>query len=282
LEADGYPRSVNEPVEGTVSMDLGLKDKVALVPASSSGLGRAVAMAFAREGAKLAICSRSQESIDAVAGEIKNAHSTDVLALAADLSKKEDVENVLKQTLDTYGGIDVLVLNAGGPPPGTFDKLNDDQWYAAFELTMMSAVRLMRGAIPSMQEKGSGAIVSMSSSSIKQPIPNLLLSNAIRAGLQGALKTMSEELAGQNIRINTVIPGRIRTPRIVQLDKANADRQGKSQEEVTSQSEAAIPLGRYGEPEEFAEAVVFAASERASYMTGGVFQVDGGAVKSLW
>lgn len=263
-------------------MDLGLHGKVALVPASSSGLGRAVAMAFAREGAKLAICSRQQDKIDDVAMEIKDAHGGEVLAMSADLSKKEDVEKVLKSTLDTYGGIDVLVLNAGGPPPGTFDKLNDDQWYDAFELTMMSAVRLMRGAIPSMQEKGSGAIVSMSSSSIKQPIPNLLLSNAIRAGLQGALKTMADELAGQNIRINTVIPGRIRTPRIVQLDAANAERQGKSQEEITKASEAAIPMGRYGEPEEFAEAVVFAASERASYMTGGVFQVDGGAVKSLW
>lgn len=263
-------------------MDLGLKDKVALVPASSSGLGRAVAMAFAREGAKLAICSRRQDAIDEVAGEIKSQYGADVLAMDADLSKKEDVDKVLQSTLDTYGTIDVLVLNAGGPPPGTFDKLSDEQWYQAFELTMMSAVRLIRGALPSMQQKGSGAIVSMSSSSIKQPIPNLLLSNAIRAGLQGALKTLSDEVAGQNIRINTVIPGRIRTPRIVQLDAANAERQGKSQEQITKASEAAIPMGRYGEPEEFAEAVVFAASERASYMTGGVFQVDGGAVKSLW
>jgi 3-oxoacyl-[acyl-carrier protein] reductase len=263
-------------------MDLGLKDKVALVPASSSGLGRAVALAFAREGAKLAICSRRQDAIDEVAKEAKDAYGAEVLAMEADLANQEDIEKVLKSTLDTYGGIDVLVLNAGGPPPGTFDKLNDDQWYGAFELTMMSALRLIRGALPSMREKGQGSIVSMSSSSIKQPIPNLLLSNAIRAGLQGALKTMSEELAGENIRINTVIPGRIRTPRIVQLDAANAERQGKSQDEVTQASEAAIPMGRYGEPEEFAEAVVFAASERASYMTGGVFQVDGGAVKSLW
>ncbi len=263
-------------------MDLGLKDKVALVPASSSGLGRAVALAFAREGAKLAICSRQQDAIDAVAKEIKDAHGSDVLAISADLSQKDDVEKVLKSTLDTYGGIDVLVLNAGGPPPGTFDKLNDDQWYDAFELTMMSALRLIRGSLPSMRQKGQGSIVSMSSSSIKQPIPNLLLSNAIRAGLQGALKTMSEELAGENIRINTVIPGRIRTPRIIQLDAANAERSGKSVEDVTKASESAIPMGRYGEPEEFAEAVVFAASERASYMTGGVFQVDGGAVKSLW
>jgi 3-oxoacyl-[acyl-carrier protein] reductase len=263
-------------------MDLGLKDKIALVPASSSGLGRAVAMAFAREGAKLAICSRRQDAIDEVAEEIRKAHCSDVLALEADLSKKEDIDRVLKSTLDKYGTIDALVLNAGGPPPGTFDTLSDDQWYAAFELTMMSAVRLIRGALPSMQAKGEGAIVSMSSSSIKQPIPNLLLSNAIRAGLQGALKTLSDEVAGQNIRINTVIPGRIRTPRIVQLDAANAEKLGKSQDEITRQSESAIPMGRYGEPEEFAEAVVFAASERASYMTGGVFQVDGGAVKSLW
>jgi 3-oxoacyl-[acyl-carrier protein] reductase len=263
-------------------MDLGLNGKVALVPASSSGLGRAVAMAFAREGARLAICSRRQDAIDEVANEIKSKHGTDVLAMEADLANKDDVDRVLKSTMDTYGGIDVLVLNAGGPPPGTFDKLSDDQWYAAFELTMMSAVRLIRGALPSMQEKGQGAIVSMSSSSIKQPIPNLLLSNAIRAGLQGALKTLADEVAGQNIRINTVIPGRIRTPRIIQLDTANAERQGKSPEEVTRASEAAIPMKRYGEPEEFAEAVVFAASERASYMTGGVFQVDGGSVKSLW
>ncbi len=262
-------------------MDLGLKGKVALVPASSSGLGRAVAMAFAREGAKLAICSRRQDAIDEVAKEAKDTYGAEVLAMEADLANKDDIEKVLKKTLDTYGGIDVLILNAGGPPPGMFDKLVDDQWYAAFELTMMSALRLIRGSLPSMREKGSGAIVSMSSSSIKQPIPNLLLSNAIRAGLQGALKTMSEDLAGENIRINTVIPGRIRTPRIVQLDAANAEREGKSQEEVTQASESAIPMKRYGEPAEFAEAVVFAASDAASYMTGGIFQVDGGAVKSL-
>jgi 3-oxoacyl-[acyl-carrier protein] reductase len=262
-------------------MDLGLKDKVALVPASSSGLGRAVALAFAREGAKLAICSRRQDAIDAVAEEAR-AYGNDVLALEADLTKKDDIDQILKSTIDTYGGIDVLVLNAGGPPPGVFDNLSEEQWYGAFELTMMSAVRLIKGALPSMRERGGGSIVSMSSSSIKQPIPNLLLSNAIRAGLQGALKTLSDEVAGENIRVNTVIPGRIRTPRIVQLDAANAERQGLSQDEVTKRSEAAIPMGRYGEPEEFAEAVVFAASERASYMTGGVFQVDGGSVKSLW
>lgn len=262
-------------------MDLGLKDKVALVPASSSGLGRAVALAFAREGAKLTICSRRQDAIDTVAEEAR-AYGNDVLALEADLTNKDDIDSVLKSTLDHYGGIDVLVLNAGGPPPGTFDNLNEDQWYGAFELTMMSAVRLIRGVLPSMREKGQGSIVSMSSSSIKQPIPNLLLSNAIRAGLQGALKTLSEEVASENIRINTVIPGRIRTPRIVQLDAANAERQGKTQEEITSQSEAGIPMRRYGEPEEFAEAVVFIASEKASYMTGGVLQVDGGSVKSLW
>jgi 3-oxoacyl-[acyl-carrier protein] reductase len=262
-------------------MDLGLKDKVALVPASSSGLGRAVALAFAREGAKLAICSRQQDAIDAVAEEAR-AYGNDVLAIQADLTKKEDIDTVLKSTIDTYGGIDVLVLNAGGPPPGVFDNLSEEQWYGAFELTMMSAVRLIKGALPSMRHRGGGSVVSMSSSSIKQPIPNLLLSNAIRAGLQGALKTLSDEVANENIRINTVIPGRIRTPRIVQLDAANAERQGLSQEEVTQRSESAIPMGRYGEPEEFAEAVVFIASERASYMTGGVLQVDGGSVKSLW
>jgi 3-oxoacyl-[acyl-carrier protein] reductase len=261
-------------------MDLGLKGKVALVPASSSGLGRAVALAFAREGANVALCSRRQDAIDAVAGEARQ-YGGEVLAIQADLSNKSDIENLVQATIDRFGGVDVLVTNAGGPPPGTFDTFEDDAWQAAFELTMLSALRLIRLCLPSMRERGGGSIVSMSSSSIKQPIPNLLLSNALRAGLQGALKTMADELAGDNIRINTVIPGRIRTPRIIQLDRANAERAGIDVDEVTKRSESAIPMGRYGEPGEFAEAVVFIASDCASYMTGGILQVDGGAVRSL-
>jgi 3-oxoacyl-[acyl-carrier protein] reductase len=262
-------------------MDLELAGKVALVPASSSGLGRAVALAFAREGASVAMCSRRQGAIDEVAEEARR-HGVEVLALEADLSKKGDIERLVQATLDRFGGVDVLVTNAGGPPPGTFDTFEDDAWQAAFELTMLSALRLIRLCLPSMRERGGGSIVSMSSSSIKQPIPNLLLSNSLRAGLQGALKTMADELAGENIRINTVIPGRIRTPRIEQLDRANAERAGIDVETITQRSTSAIPMGRYGEPEEFAEAVVFIASERASYMTGGVLQVDGGAVRSLY
>lgn len=262
-------------------MDYGLKDKVALVTASSQGLGKAVAEAFAREGAKVAMCSRDQAKIDAAANDVR-AHGVDVLAVEADMTKAADIERLVQQTIDHFGGIDVLVTNAGGPPAGTFDRFDDDDWQAAFELTLMSAVRLIRQTIPTMRERGGGAIVAMTSSSIKQPIPNLLLSNVMRSGVASLIKTLADELAGDNIRLNTLVPGRIATPRIEELDRANAERLGIDIDEVTRRQLANIPMSRYGEPSEFANGAVFLASEAASYITGATLQVDGGMIRSVW
>lgn len=262
-------------------MELGLSGKVALVTASSQGLGKAVALAFAREGATLVMCSRSQESIDAAAGEARQ-FGGDVLALAADVTKAEEIERLVSGAVDRFGGIDVLVTNAGGPPAGTFDRFNDEDWQNAFNLTLMSAVRLVRQTIPSMQARGGGSIITMTSSSIKQPIPNLLLSNVMRAGVAALAKTLADELTGDNIRVNNLVPGRIATQRIEQLDRANAERQGVDMETVQRQQLGMIPMNRYGDPEEFANAAVFLASDAASYITGATLQVDGGMIRSLW
>lgn len=262
-------------------MDLGLTDKVALVTASSSGLGRGVALAFAREGARVVMCSRDEHAIEEAAGEARG-YGGEVLALRADLTNPDDITRLVDQTVDHFGGIDVLVTNAGGPPAGTFDRFDDDDWQAAFELTLMSAVRLIRAALPSMKSRGGGTIIAMTSSSIKQPIPNLLLSNVMRAGVAGLAKTLADEVAGDNIRVNTIVPGRIATQRIEQLDQANAERQGVDVELIREQQLRSIPMQRYGEVEEFADAAVFLASRNASYITGATLQIDGGLIRSLW
>jgi 3-oxoacyl-[acyl-carrier protein] reductase len=262
-------------------MDLGLRGKVALVPAASQGLGKAVALAFAREGARLAVCSRRLDAIQATAEEIRRLGS-EVLALAADVTRADDIARLVQQTVERFGGIDILVTNAGGPPAGRFDDFDDAAWRAAYELTLLSAIRLIRAVLPSMRQRGGGVIVTMTSSSIKQPIPNLILSNVFRAGVASLAKTLADELAADHIRVNTVVPGRIATERVAQLDQANAARLGLEVETVRQTMLAQIPLRRYGDPEEFANAVVFLASERASYITGATLQVDGGMIRSLW
>jgi 3-oxoacyl-[acyl-carrier protein] reductase len=262
-------------------MDLGLTGKVAIVPASSGGLGKAIALAFGREGAKVVMCSRDEAAINAAADEVRG-NGTKVLPMAADVTKPADIERLIAATIAEFGGVDILVTNAGGPPAGTFDRFSDDDWQAAFNLTLMSVVRLIRGVLPSMRERGGGAIVAMTSSSIKQPIPNLLLSNVMRSGVAALIKTLSEEVAGDNIRANTVVPGRIATARIAQLDQANAERAGIDVEAMRNRSLAQIPMGRYGDAAEFADMVAFLASSRASYITGATYQVDGGMIRSLW
>ncbi|CAN5803010.1 SDR family oxidoreductase [soil metagenome] len=262
-------------------MDTGLKGKVAVVTASSAGLGKAIAVAFGREGANVVMCSRSQERIGAAAADVRDL-GVDVLPLEADVTRPDDIERLISSASERFGGIDVLVTNAGGPPAGTFDRFNDEDWQRAFDLTLMSAVRLIRRTIPEMQQRGGGSIVAMTSSSIKQPIPNLLLSNVMRAGVAALAKTLSDELTGDNIRVNTLVPGRIATQRIEELDRANAERQGVDVETITHQQLGNIPMGRYGNADEFAAGAVFLASEAASYITGATLQVDGGMIRSLW
>jgi len=263
-------------------MDLGLRGKVAMVAAASQGLGKAVALGFAREGANVAICSRNQAALEAVAAEARTS-GVDVLAVPADLTRAEDIAKFVEKSIAHFGGVDILVTNAGGPPAGTFQDFADDApWQAAFELTLLSAVRLIRGVLPSMRARGGGAIIVMTSSSIKVPIPNLILSNVFRAGVAALAKTLAEELAPYNIRVNNVLPGRIATERLLYLDQVNAERAGVSVEEIRQRTIAQIPMGRYGDPEEFANAVVFLASERASYITGASLQVDGGYIKCIY
>lgn len=262
-------------------MDLELAGKVAIVPAASHGLGRAVALAFGREGAKVVMCSRDAAAIEDAAVEVRGT-GAEVFAMTADVTQPDQIRSLISSAVERFGRIDVLVTNAGGPPAGTFDRFSDQDWESAFNLTLMSAVRLVRGVLPAMRSGGGGSIVAMTSSSIKQPIPNLLLSNVMRAGVAAMVKTLSDEVAGDGIRLNTVVPGRIATQRIAQLDQANADRQGVDVATIRDRSLAQIPMNRYGEASEFADMVVFLASARASYITGATFQIDGGMIRSLW
>lgn len=267
-------------------MDLGLTGKSVLVAAASKGLGRASAELFAAEGARVAICSREEAAITRAAEEIARVTgSRTVLPITADLSTKEGCETFVQTALGAYGAIDVLVVNAGGPPPGRFDDLDDGAWDKAFELTLMSAVRLTRLALPQMRKQKSGSIVYSTSTSVRQPTQYLalILSNALRASVHGMAKTLSSDLAKDGIRVNAVQPGRIMTDRIVQIDTDTAKREGTTIEAVRKRfEETVIPLRRYGRPDEFAAAVVFLASPRASYITGVSLQVDGGMLQSMF
>jgi 3-oxoacyl-[acyl-carrier protein] reductase len=262
-------------------MDLGLRGKVALVAAASKGLGKAAALELAREGAKVAICARTETTLRAAAAEIGETTGSEVLAVVADVSDAGDVERLVQTTVDRFGRLDILVTNAGGPPAGYFLDLSDDAWHAAVELTLMSAVRLCRAAVPHMRKNGWGRIVNIASVSVKQPIDNLLLSNALRAGVVGLAKTLSNQFAGDGITVNSVCPGWTLTNRVAELFAARAREQGVSVKEAERQVTADIPLGRMGQPEELAPLIAFLASGRAGYITGTAIQVDGGYVRGL-
>jgi len=267
-------------------VDLGLKGKTALVAAASKGLGRAIAEEFAREGSRVALCSRDEAAITAAAKDIeRRTGNHELLPIAADLATREGCESFVQLALSRFGAIDMLVVNAGGPPPGRFDDLDDAAWQRAVELTLFSAVRLTRMVLPQMRKQGGGSIVYSTSTSVRQPTQylNLILSNAIRAAVQGMMKTLSSDLAKDGIRVNAVQPGRIATDRLVQLDTDTARRQGTTPDEVRKRYETSvIPMGRYGTPEEYAAAVVFIASPKASYIAGVSLQVDGGMLMSMF
>ena len=254
--------------------------RVALVCAASKGLGRASAEALARDGVGVAICARGGPALEDAAEAIRRAGGK-VLAIAADLRRAEDIGRAIGSTVDTFGGLDILVTNSGGPPSGSFMTLDEAAWRDAIDGILLSVVRLCRGAIPHLEARGGGRIINVTSISVRQPIAGLVLSNALRAAVTGLAKTLSLELASRNILVNCVAPGYTRTDRVVELTAATAARDGITSNEAERRIVDQIPMGRMGTPAEFAEVVRFLASPAASFVTGVTIPVDGGWTKGL-
>lgn len=262
-------------------MDLHLTNKIALVAGASKGLGYAVAHALAREGAAVSICSRDEAAIKAAGSRIEAETGARVLAMAVDVRSADAIPLWARATEDKFGGIDALMTNSGGPPAGLALSFDDAAWRDAADLLLFSALRMVRAAVPSMQRRGGGAILMSTSSSVKEPIQNLGLSTVLRASVSALAKTLALELAEAGIRVNQIIPGRIDTDRVRHLDEMNAKKQGVSVEEAKRRSMASIPLGRYGEGDDFGRVGAFLLSDAAAYMTGATVQVDGGAIRSV-
>jgi 3-oxoacyl-[acyl-carrier protein] reductase len=262
-------------------MDLNLKGKTAMVGGASKGLGFAVARALALEGAQVSVASRGRDAISAAAALIQKETGVRVLAHAADLSDADAIARWHKETVETFGGVDLLFTNTGGPPAGAALTFDDQAWRTGFELLVLSAIRAVRLVVPSMQARGGGAILMGTSSSVKEPIANLALSNVLRASVAALAKTLAIELAPSRIRVNNLIPGRIETDRLRQLDDISAKRAGISADEQQKRAVATIPLGRYGNPDEFGRVAAFLLSDAAAYITGASVQVDGGLIRGV-
>jgi len=258
-------------------MDLGLEGRVAWVLGGSSGLGRASAVSLAREGARVAVSARTRERIDDALGLIAG----EATGVVCDVSDPASIERGHAEVVSELGPVDILVSNSGGPPAGDFSDHDDDALHAAYELLVASAWRLTKAVLPAMLEKGRGALVYVTSSSTKEPIPGLLLSNMMRPAVVALAKSLSREFGPQGIRALCVTPGRIATPRVEELDRRRAEARGVPIEQARQESERAIPLGRYGVPTEFGDVVAFLASDQASYMTGTSVVVDGGMLHGL-
>ncbi len=263
-------------------MDLGLKDRVAIVTGSSRGIGKAIALGLAQEGAKVSICARNEEQLKETAEEIASSAKIEVLALKADLTRQEDIKRLVNETLRKFGRVDILVNNTGGPPPSIFLETSEEDWRRGVNLLLMSVIYACREVIPHMRERRWGRIINMTSFAAKQPADQLVVSNSIRAGILGLTKTLANELAGDGILVNAVCPGWTLTKRVEELAKARAKASEKSYGNIIRGWERDIPLKRLAQPEEIANLVVFLASERASYITGAVIQVDGGFIKGLF
>ena len=258
-------------------MDLGLEGRRALVTAASKGLGRGCAEALAAEGARVFIVSRDGEALARTAGEIGAAGF-----LAGDVAEEGIQERLVNAAVEALGGLDILVINAGGPPPGTFETTSLAAWEKGYQLTLMSAVRLIKTALPHLRESDQGRIVAITSSSVREPIPSLLLSNAFRSAVVATLKTLAGEVAAQGITVNNLAPGRFLTDRIRQVDADVAEREGTTPEAVTERSTRAIPMGRLGDPAEFGAACAFLCGRQAGYLTGQTILIDGGASRGVY
>jgi 3-oxoacyl-[acyl-carrier protein] reductase len=262
-------------------MNLGIRDKTALVLAASKGMGFASAMALAEEGMKVAICARTKKDLEKAASEIESKTKRPVLARALDVEERAAAREMVAAVQKEFGGLHVLVANCGGPPPGKPLEMTDEQWDAAVESTLMVSVNWTRAAAPVMIRQKWGRIIHITSIAVKQPIDSLILSNTMRAGVAGFAKTMSRELAPHGITVNTLCPGMILTDRLRVLADSRAKSGGFTVEEAFQRMTAEIPAGRIGTPEEFAAVVAFLASERAGYVNGALIQVDGGAYRGL-
>lgn len=264
-------------------MDLGLKEKVVMVAASSKGLGFGIARQAALEGAAVAIGSRNKKNINEAVIRIRNeVPGATIYTSILDVADQGSIELWVKNTIKELGTVDALVVNGGGPPPGTFDEIDDSTWLSGYENTLMSAVRMIRAVLPEMRHKQSGSILTVTSSSIKEPIDNLLLSNVYRSGVTSLVKSLSFQIARDNIRINNLVPGFFDTERLKELDLRNSGEWRLNLDNVRKINFGKIPLGRYGDPDEFGKAAIFLLSEAASYVTGETFIIDGGKMRTVW
>ena len=261
-------------------MDLGLKGKVAMIGGASRGLGFAVAEALAREGAIVSISSTTHASIED-AGKRLSAGGAQVLAMPVDVRNGDQIAAWGQKTIEKFGGVDLLFTNAGGPPAGAAVSFDDAAWQNAVDLLLFSTIRMVRATVPSMKQRGGGSILMSTSASVKEPIPNLGLSTVLRASVSALAKTLALELAADKIRVNQIIPGRIDTDRVKQLDEIAGKKQVISPDEARKKSMATIPMGRYGEGAEYGRVAAFILSDAAAYMTGSTVQVDGGLIKSV-
>ncbi len=262
-------------------MDTGLAGKTAFVGGASRGIGRASALALAREGCSVSICARNTANLEEAALEIRTETGAQVLPLVCDMASYDDIKRAVSQAASSFGRLDIIVNNAGGPPSGTFETLDETYWMHAIQQNLLSAVRTVREALPHLRRSGSGRVINIVSVAVKQPIDGLMLSNATRLAVVGWAKTLSRELAIDAITVNNVCPGNIATERLMSLIEEQAQRQGITLEQAVSLDESRIPMGYLGDPEDVANLIVFLASDKARYVTGTTIQVDGGSTGAI-
>ncbi|MEM7209432.1 MAG: SDR family oxidoreductase [Pseudomonadota bacterium] len=262
-------------------MELGLQDKSIMIAAASKGLGFGIAHQCALAGARVSIAARTLEDVEAAVEKLRET-GADAMGCAFDARNPESITHWRDATLERFGDLYGMVVNAGGPPPGKFDDFSDDDWQSAFELTLLSSIRMIRAVLPAMRERGGGSIVTLTSSSVKEPIDVLLLSNVMRSGVVSLAKSLSQSLASESIRVNNLVPGVIHTDRIDSLSNARAKEYGISTDEVIDRMKGNVPMGRLGTADEFGKAGAFLLSEAASYITGETLVVDGGTMRTVW